>query len=209
METPLTPSTVASVRTELEQEHKRILKWQEELAAFDKRFETHPGGWEAGAFDLMAEEVLILLEMKAINPNAKQIGGEHYRENNDKVQHWDIVHFYNMNYFIGNMTKYVCRWRKKGGLKDLEKALHYLEKFQVLRTEHGRALESVEREPSIELWNFCRDQKLSSAEKYILGQAVLYRWCSDEESRTRLLEDIRQCLLELHRCLLDLEAKGT
>jgi len=32
----------------------------------------------------------------------------------------------------GNIIKYVSRWRDKGGMADLEKAKHYLEKLMEL-----------------------------------------------------------------------------
>ena len=44
-------------------------------------------------------------------------------------QHWDLVHNTGMNYLEGASTKYITRWRKKNGIQDLEKALHYLDKI--------------------------------------------------------------------------------
>ena len=34
-----------------------------------------------------------------------------------------------LNYAEGNIVKYVCHWREKGGVVDLEKARWYLEKL--------------------------------------------------------------------------------
>ena len=42
--------------------------------------------------------------------------------------HWDLVLNTRMGYLEGCATKYVSRWRKKGGIQDLEKALHYVNK---------------------------------------------------------------------------------
>lgn len=61
------------------------------------------------------------------NPNEIQVGGDHYK--NSAVQHWDIMTYYGPDWFVGNATKYVYRWRKKNGLQDLEKAAHYLDKL--------------------------------------------------------------------------------
>lgn len=58
--------------------------------------------------------------------NEYQVGGDHY--NNKPYQHWDFVIDTNQPYLIACATKYVSRWREKNGLKDLEKAKHYLEK---------------------------------------------------------------------------------
>lgn len=58
--------------------------------------------------------------------NEKQVAGNHYRS---KIQHWDLVRTTGMGYFEGQITKYVSRWRKKNGVQDLEKALHFLQKY--------------------------------------------------------------------------------
>lgn len=58
--------------------------------------------------------------------NDRQVGGEHYKA---KVQHWDMVAEHDLDYFQGQVTKYVMRWKKKNGLQDLEKARHFLDKY--------------------------------------------------------------------------------
>lgn len=59
--------------------------------------------------------------------NSKQVGGAHYK--GSAIEHWDIVAQHNLDYFQGQITKYVMRWRKKNGIQDLEKAQHFLEKY--------------------------------------------------------------------------------
>ena len=61
--------------------------------------------------------------------NDRQIGGVHYRNQSSGLQHWDMVAMFNLDYFQGNISKYVFRWRDKGGIQDLEKARHYLDKY--------------------------------------------------------------------------------
>jgi hypothetical protein len=39
----------------------------------------------------------------------------------------------NLGYFEGNIVKYVSRWQDKGGVQDLQKAKHYLEKLLELQ----------------------------------------------------------------------------
>ena len=34
-----------------------------------------------------------------------------------------------LNYCEGNIVKYICRWKKKGGVEDLKKAEWYLNKL--------------------------------------------------------------------------------
>jgi Protein of unknwon function (DUF3310) len=59
--------------------------------------------------------------------NAKQVSGKHYKEKT--IQPWDYIYANNLGYFEGNCVKYVSRWRDKGGIADLQKAIHYLEKL--------------------------------------------------------------------------------
>lgn len=66
-----------------------------------------------------------------MNANTKQVGGSHYRSD---IQHWDYVVANDLDYFQGQITKYVTRWKKKNGLADLHKALHFLEKYIELNT---------------------------------------------------------------------------
>lgn len=62
-----------------------------------------------------------------MSANSKQVDGSHYKTK--QIQPWDYIHANNLDYFQGNIVKYVSRWRDKGGLADLEKAKHYLEKY--------------------------------------------------------------------------------
>lgn len=58
--------------------------------------------------------------------NERQVGGQHYQS---PIQHWDYVVANNLDYFQGQITKYVTRWRNKNGVQDLEKARHFLDKY--------------------------------------------------------------------------------
>lgn len=62
----------------------------------------------------------------ASEANTKQVGGGHYKS---VVQHWDYVVANDLNYFEGQITKYVTRARKKNGMQDLQKAAHFLQKY--------------------------------------------------------------------------------
>ena len=59
--------------------------------------------------------------------NKNQIGGDHYM--NHEIQPWDFIASAGLDFFEGNIGKYICRWRKKGGIEDLRKARHYLDKL--------------------------------------------------------------------------------
>lgn len=71
--------------------------------------------------------------------NEHQVGGSHYK-NAAGVQHWDLALKLNLPYLEACSTKYVTRWRKKDGLRDLQKSLHYLNKLEEYRSEHLHTL---------------------------------------------------------------------
>ena len=60
--------------------------------------------------------------MKAID---KQIGGNHYKKYS--VQPVEYAMANNLNYCQANAVKYVTRYKDKGGVEDLRKAIHNIE----------------------------------------------------------------------------------
>ncbi len=59
--------------------------------------------------------------------NDIQHGGDHYKTK--AIQPWDFIVSNNIGFLEGNAIKYLCRWREKGGVQDLEKARHYIDKL--------------------------------------------------------------------------------
>jgi len=55
----------------------------------------------------------------------KQVGGNHY--DRMKIQPITFIVDNDIPFIEGNIIKYVCRWRDKGGIEDLKKAKHYLD----------------------------------------------------------------------------------
>lgn len=45
------------------------------------------------------------------------------------IQPWDYIAANHLGFFEGNVVKYVTRWKSKGGVEDLQKARHYLDKL--------------------------------------------------------------------------------
>ena len=64
--------------------------------------------------------------------NTKQIGGDHYKGKG--IQPWDYVAANNLGYFEGTAIKYLTRWKDKGGVDDLKKAVHFIEKLIELQS---------------------------------------------------------------------------
>jgi len=61
------------------------------------------------------------------NANDVQIAGTHYKDKS--IQPWDYIVANKLGYLEGNIVKYVSRWKDKGGIEDLRKARHYLDKL--------------------------------------------------------------------------------
>ena len=59
------------------------------------------------------------------DPLAVQIGGDHYKSL--AIQPVAYIHANKIPFIEGSIIKYVTRWRNKGGLKDLEKAKHFID----------------------------------------------------------------------------------
>jgi len=65
----------------------------------------------------------------------EQVGGNHYKKL--KIQPIEYIHANDIGFMEGNVIKYVSRWREKNGIKDLEKAKHYIELLIELEIKCG------------------------------------------------------------------------
>ena len=54
-----------------------------------------------------------------------QVAGDHYKKL--KIQPIEYIHANSIPFAEGCAIKYLTRWREKGGIKDLEKAKHFIE----------------------------------------------------------------------------------
>lgn len=80
-----------------------------------------------------------------MSANDKQVAGKHYRSS---IQHWDYVIANDLDYFQGQITKYVTRWKNKNGITDLLKAQHFLEKYiEVINQETVLTQDSKPSDP--------------------------------------------------------------
>jgi hypothetical protein len=59
--------------------------------------------------------------------NETQIGGTHYKTGGE--EHWDRAWRLKYDPFQYIITKWIERWKEKGGLEDLYKARHALDKY--------------------------------------------------------------------------------
>ena len=54
-----------------------------------------------------------------------QVGGSHYK--NMTIQPVEFIERNNLGFCVGNIIKYVCRYKDKNGIEDLKKARHYID----------------------------------------------------------------------------------
>ena len=54
---------------------------------------------------------------------------KHPSHYNKGIEMWDYAHSHNLNFFEGNIVKYITRWKDKNGMEDLHKAKQYLDKL--------------------------------------------------------------------------------
>lgn len=62
-----------------------------------------------------------------------QVGGNHYKK--FIIQPVEFCYHNNIPYLEATAIKYLCRWRDKGGLQDLEKAKHFIDLLIDFETE--------------------------------------------------------------------------
>jgi hypothetical protein len=63
----------------------------------------------------------------------EQIGGKHYK--GLTIQPVTFIHANNIPFIEGCVIKYICRWRDKGGIADLDKAIHFIEMLKELEDD--------------------------------------------------------------------------
>lgn len=56
----------------------------------------------------------------------KQVGGRHYKQHS--IQPWNIIDEYDLDFYLGNILKYILRTKGDNQIEDLNKAIHYLER---------------------------------------------------------------------------------
>ncbi|MEU8683170.1 DUF3310 domain-containing protein [Streptomyces sp. NPDC048611] len=60
---------------------------------------------------------------------ARDRGPDYYKWGANSLQPWDVIDAFELDFYLGNVIKYVCRAGLKGpALDDLRKAQHYIEK---------------------------------------------------------------------------------
>ena len=96
-----------------------------------KQLELFP---DLTTWTLQEEEVMQQMLSAPQSALDVQVAGNHYKDL--AIQPVEYIHANGIGYFEGNVIKYVSRWRNKNGIKDLEKAKHYIELLIELETKN-------------------------------------------------------------------------
>ena len=98
----------------------------------------------------------------------KQVDGNHYK--GLAIQPTEFIAKNKIPFIEGNIIKYACRWREKGGIKDLEKIKHYVDLL-------------IEYESHDEILTLSETVKIQNAAAKEMNKAYLYSFWQDWEKR--------------------------
>lgn len=115
-----------------------------------------------------------------------QIGGSYYKDM--PYQPIKLIDKLELDYFSGNVLKYLCRYRQKDGIKDLEKARHYC--------QLANELNVIKFSPSTldteEVEDFVRINEISEeVEEIILYDLLAGKWDDAIDDINKLIEDYK------------------
>ena len=68
--------------------------------------------------------------MTEVNPLEQQVDGDHYKKY--KIQPIVYIYVNGIPFIEGSAIQYITRWRDKGGLNDIDKAIHLLQMLKEL-----------------------------------------------------------------------------
>jgi hypothetical protein len=123
--------------------------------------------------------------------NQKQIGGDHYKGR--PVEPWDFIEEHDIPFLEACAIKYLTRWKNKGGLADLDKAVHFMEKVLEIKIEKpertgpgvlsdlakGTFLQEDLAWRNLSLRDYCTGNGLDTVAQDLVGR--IYNWESERQ----------------------------
>lgn len=119
--------------------------------------------------------------------NTRQVGGAHYKTS---YEHWDLCVMVPLGYLEGQVTKYVTRWRKKNGVQDLEKAMHYLDKLMEVNKNTFQPNPFNRKVIIDEVGRFAQANQLTVLEEQFVLAICIYERIENLEAARLILEEI-------------------
>ena len=120
---------------------------------------------------------------------SQQIGGSHYKLM--PFQPICLIGMLELDFFQGNVVKYVTRCKLKDGVRDLEKAKHYCQ--MAMELEKKPAPDAVYLSEAIDdVWDFVRQNNLDYEVYMILMHVVRRHWEEAEQAIDELINTTKQ-----------------
>lgn len=117
-----------------------------------------------------------------MNATDTQIGGSHYKAM--PYQPIVLIDRLELDYFRGNVLKYLCRYRQKDGIKDLHKARHYCELAKELN-DFNFSPSTLDIE---EVDDFVHINEISKEVENILYDLIMGSWDDAIDDINKLIE---------------------
>lgn len=100
-----------------------------------------------------------------------QVGGEHYKEMN--VQPIELIASLDLNFFQGNIVKYLSRRKGDDDITDWQKALHYCELAIKLDRKRNQLIETAIKD---EIRAYAKSNDLGFTKEFIIKSICLKRY---------------------------------
>ena len=101
----------------------------------------------------------------------KQVGGEHYKEMN--VQPIELIASLDLNFFQGNIVKYLSRRKGDDDITDWQKALHYCELAIKLDRKRNQLIETAIKD---EIRAYAESNDLGFTKDFIIKSICLKKY---------------------------------
>lgn len=132
------------------------------------------------------------------NANDMQIGGGHYKDA-QPYQHWDFVEDMGcLPYMEAMVLKYLSRWRNKDGLKDLQKAGHFLQKLIELRRKKSPELWPIRTLNAEKAYEWCRVNHIGEDETQVIVTMCSWRRLVDLEMAWHVIATLTEKVQSAH-----------
>lgn len=105
-----------------------------------------------------------------------EVGGSHYEK--QKYQPIKLITELNLNFFQGNIVKYLTRYRDKNGAEDIQKALHYAQLGASLLPKNNAL---VFQERVYQIHNYCVGNNLPQGIETIFVYTLHQNWVMIEK----------------------------
>lgn len=96
----------------------------------------------------------------------REVGGTHYSDMN--VEPIELIEAFDLNFVQGSIVKYVSRYKSKGGVQDLEKALHYCE---IGLDDKSNGMDLTKKDNIVIDW-YCISNNIHPYERYAIESAI-------------------------------------